>query len=673
MKSVLCFLNRNFSRKIAAVGMMAAVACLVPVAALADINSTATLAVGASLNLDTGSTSGTGDITFTGSSVTFAGTAKGAVVPGFTGATNFGVLTLTLLQQLSALASSTPISASSLPVGAIMGVHTNGGNYAKLLVTAASSTSISFQYTTYGASSSGPGAPTVTGITNNYSFIPSGFPNSGVSPSSIITIFGSNMSAPVTGNITLQSSAGAGLPTTLNGTSISVTVGGTTVHPAMYYASPAAIAAVLPANTPTGTGTLTVTNAGVASNAFSIQVVPAVFGLDTYYGTGSGLVTATNSTTGALYNYTTSIAAGQTITLWGSGLGSDTADSDTVFTNSPHAVNQGNVQVWFGGAQGKVLYAGSSGYPGLNQINVTVPSGLTGCNVSLVVVVNGTSSNFTTAPIASNNGECSDPAFGITGSKYVSLSGQTNVKSGNVLVGQLISTAASGQQTTTNFASASFQSVTGSYYGSASGVTSIGSCIVSEVLSSGGGNTTSVGLDAGTVSLAGPGGATYTLMNEPLVAGFYIASLPAGAITSSGGTFVFSWTGGTGTSAVGASSATVNLPNPLLNWTNESSDGTVTRSQGVQVTWTGGAPGTYVLISGSSSSSSGASGSFTCFAPQSALQFMVPAYVTGTLPAGNGSLTLENLTQYSSFSAPGIDTGIAFGFTGDSLSGVVYQ
>jgi uncharacterized protein (TIGR03437 family) len=65
--------------------------------------------------------------------------------------------------------------------------------------------------------------------------------------------------------------ATAGLPLTLNGASISVTVGGVTTDPAIYYTSPSQIAAVLPASTPVGTGTLTVTYNGVPSNAGSMR------------------------------------------------------------------------------------------------------------------------------------------------------------------------------------------------------------------------------------------------------------------------------------------------------------------------------------------------------------------------------------------------------------------
>jgi len=677
MKSVPCLLNIKLTRNLATLTAIAVVTFILPCAALADINSNATLSVGQSLNLDTGATntSGSGDITFTGTSITYIGAAKGGSLALIgSGQATFDSLTQAILTSLASFATTAPIPVSSLTAGTtagtIIGVGTNGGNAAKLLVTAISSTSISFQYTTYGASSTGGGAgsPTVTGVTNNYSFIPSGFTNSGVTPSSIITIFGTNMAAPVTGTVTLQSSAGpAGIPTTLNGTSVSATVGGTKVTLGIYYATPTQIAAVLPAATPTGTGTITVTYNGTPSNALSITVVASAFGLDTYYGTGSGLITATDARTGALFNYSSSAAPGEIITLWGTGLGADPADSDTVFSTSPHAVNQAAVQVWIGGVQAAVGYAGSSGYPGLDQINVTIPSGLSGCNVSIVVVVNGVASNFATAPITQGNGVCSDPAFGITGSQYSQLSGQTNVKSGSVFLGQFVSTSSSGTQTE-NFASADFQSVTGSVYGSASGIVSVGSCIVTEVVSAGGGNLTSTGLDPGTVSLAGPGGANYPLMSLGVVPGFFSALLPAGAITSSGGTYVYSWTGG---KDVSASTATVTLPNPLLNWTNESTASPVNRSSGAQVTWTGGAPGTFVFISGSSSSN-GVTGSFTCYAPQSALQFTVPSYVLDTLPAGTGSLSVENITQYTRFTATGLDYGTAFGFTGFSTN-ATYQ
>jgi hypothetical protein len=146
----------------------------------------------------------------------------------------------------------------------------------------------------------------------------------------------------------------------------------------------------------------------------------------------------------------------------------------------------------------------------------------------------------------------------------------------------------------------------------------------------------------------------------PTITGTYVAQLPAGAIPGTGGAFTFKGPGG---KDVGAFTTTVNLPNPLLSWTNQAADATVNRSQGVPINWSGGAPGSFVVISGSSQGSGGTFGSFLCYAPQSALTFTVPAYVTGTLPAGTGSLSVENATSFVSFSATGIDNGIGIGFT----------
>ncbi len=500
--------------------------------------------------------------------------------------------------------------------------------------------------------------PAVTGVVNNYSFTPSGLPNSGVAPSSIITVFGTGMAAAPTGTVTLESSVGpAGIPKSLNGTSISVTVGGTTVTPAMYYAIPTQIAAVLPAATPIGNGTLTVTYNGSASNAFPIQVVPSAVGLDTYYGTGAGLITATNAKTGALFNYMNSASPGQTITLWGTGLGADPEDSDTVFTMTPHSVNQSMVQVYFGGVPGTVTYAGSSGYPGLDQINVVVPDPV-GCNVSVAVVLGGHASNFPSVPLATSGGICSDPLLGITGADLSKLSGETNVNSGAVLVGQ---TSSSGTGMTASAAIADFRHYPGGY-DTTGGSLSIGSCIVTEPL----GAPSSTGLDVGTLSVKGPGG-NLTLMDPET--GLYASTIPA-ASTTPGATFVFSWTGG---SVVGPSSATVTLPNPFLAWTNASAYATVTRSQGIHVIWTGGSPGSFVIISGTSSPPGGLAIGLVCYAPQSALQFDVPSYVTELLPAGSGTLGLVDTTPYQSFTAPGLNHGTAWGSNGVGLSNVKYQ
>jgi uncharacterized protein (TIGR03437 family) len=517
-----------------------------------------------------------------------------------------------------------------------------------------------FELLTLAASLSLAASPAITKVTNNYSYIPSGFSNSGIAPSSIFTIFGAGMANP--GSAAVLQDSSKGLPTTLNGASLSITVAGKTMFPAMYYALPTQIAAVMPALTPTGTGTLTVTFNGVASSPFPIQIVAAAPGLDTYYGTGSGLVTATNAITGALYNYANSAKAGDIIVLWGAGLGADTADSDTTFASPPKGPDlSGVTKIYFGAAAGVVGYAGPSGYPGLQQINVTVPAGVTGCGVSVVAVVNGVTSNFGSLPVMPNGGSCSDPNTSLSGSQVSGYSTQNIVRSGFLEVGQSV---IPGQ--TSTFAVAVFNGVTGNAFAISSGALSMGSCTITQSLASDTSATApATPLDFGSLNLQGPLGSYQLFTSTGIASG----PLPASAIPSSGGTFTFSWTGG---ADIGKGSGVVNLPSPLLSWTNPSAGAAVVRAQGLHVTWTGGTPGSYVVISGASSGSDGTKGNFACYAPQSALQFDVPSYVLNPMPAGSGNVNVQSYSSPTQFSVSGIDYGFGLGFNTVTMNGT-YQ
>jgi len=183
-------------------------------------------------------------------------------------------------------------------------------------------------------------APTITQILNNSSGIPPGLPNYGIAPSSIFIVTGSDLADP--GVPVLQSSAAPGLPLTLNGASITVVVNGVTTHPALYYTSPTQLAAVLPAATPVGTGTLTVTYDGANSNAASIQVVASAVGINHFnqipiplgvFNPNVDIGVATDAITGSLLTFTNSGVPGEIITLWATGLGADPADSDTTFSS----------------------------------------------------------------------------------------------------------------------------------------------------------------------------------------------------------------------------------------------------------------------------------------------------------------------------------------------------
>src|SRR5215831_726246 len=241
---------------------------------------------------------------------------------------------------------------------AVIEVKTNGGNYAKVLVTASSSTSITFQYTTYGATTSGGGGgggtPAITAVQNNYSYIAQGLPNYGIAPGALFIVKGTNLNnQPLS---SLQSSAAPGLPLSFNATSVSVTVNGTTVQPAIYYTSPTQLGLVLPSTTPVGTGTITVTNNGAPSAPAQLVVVQSAM----------GMVVATD----ANYSYfsnSTSASPGQPIILWGSGVGADTSNDDRTYPMKQNNLANIPFQVYIGGILAQTAYYGRTQFPGVDQ------------------------------------------------------------------------------------------------------------------------------------------------------------------------------------------------------------------------------------------------------------------------------------------------------------------
>lgn len=636
-------------------GLAVLVLSLAP-AAFADLNLTTNLSTGQNLNLETGAVTATGgDLAFQGSSITF-GANDSAYVLGNIGAAGFAFTSEGTLSAVLGIYTNTPLSGSNLAVGIVFGVHTGASHFAKVLITAVSSSSLTVQFTTFGATGGvGPGAPVIKKIQNNYSNIVSGLPNYGIAPSTLFVIYGTGMANP-TATATLQSSAAPGIPTTLNGASISVTVNGVTTHPGMYYATAGQIAAVLPASTPVGTGTLTVTYNNVTSAPATMQVVQSALGLDTLSGQPTGTVVATDPL-GAIFNYTTSAKPGQIITLWGSGLGADPQDSDTVFTSSPHAINV-SLTMYVGGIPATIQYAGSSGYPGLVQINVSIPPNVTpGCGVPIVGVVGTVASNTVTLPVAPDGGVCADAIHGVDGSGLLSGSVQTSLTSGTIAVAM----NTTQKQNVSSFVSASFLKETNVPYLGGYGLVTLGGCLVQP--SPPPPQPTITDLSAGAISIAGPGG---TLAVPQTTVGSLIAyelNLPAGYFPATGGTFTIS---ATGSADVKPFSVTVSDPQPLV-WTNQAAITSVDRTTPVTVTWSGGIPGTYVQIGGGSTTIS-ASATFLCIAPVEAGQFTIPAYVLEATPVGSGGINLINQSAPVTFSASGLGTTFAVAETESSIS-----
>jgi len=637
---------------------MALLALAFPFPALPDM--TGTLALTTTVSLDAGATPGcAGDLSFGGNSIflTPSPTYSAGIylIPGTGGVDEFNSLTAATLQNLA----YAPSGSAPATVGTVFAVRTNGGHYAKVLVTAASSNSVTLQYTTYGVTA---GTPVVIQVQNNYSYL-------GVAPGSLFIIVGCGLAAP--GSQAVLQDSTKGLPLTLNGASISVTSGAVTMQPAIYYASPTQIAAVMPSGTVPGAASVTVTYNGQTNTPEPMFVAWSSFGFaGTATGVGPAIVTDSNY---QLVTPTHSASPGQVITFWGTGLGAGPADSDVTYTPTPHGISVAELplEVLIGGVIAPIQYQGRNGYPGLDQINVTVPQGVpTGCAVSVVAINSNYQiiSNSVTLPVASDGGTCIDPLFAISPEQIASLSAKSTVNVGVLSLEQNTGLALANLA----MAQANFLTVPGSSLAQQATGTwapvSLGSCIVgwpanSLPDTSGLSWLEYPGLDAGAMTFTGPGGMqTMTESTSPLITA-YAVELPQGAFP--GGSGAFSAAGG---KDVGAFSA--NLSFPLQEQFTNIQVGfpaTAIGRGGYTLTWTGGSEDEFVTISGSNGYAS-----FACNAPANTGQFLIPSYALVPLAGGNGDLAIGVATYPQPFTAAALDAGYVFGHVvPSSLSGTV--
>jgi uncharacterized protein (TIGR03437 family) len=485
--------------------------------------------------------------------------------------------------------------------------------------------------------------PTFTGIVNPASNIPPGLPNSGIAQGSIFVVYGANL-----GPATLAQASVLPLPTSagLNGTSITIGQGSETpVTAPMVYTSAGQAAAVLPSNTPLGNDTLTLTYNG-KSASFPITVVQSNFGISTVAqsGTGAAVVTFANN---ALVTGTNSAKPGDSLVIWGTGLGPITG-SDALGAAGGNLPAQ--IQVFVGGMQANVQYQGRTpSAVGLDQINVTVPPNVpTGCSVPIVVQTNNASgtpitvSNTPSIAIALAGGTCSDPLDILPQSALPSLLSKSNIKVALV-------------QLETNSPFAAFLGLTSSQaqpliagtHQDGLANASLNTCALKIFP----GRPTSgfpsvyTGLDAGkSITFAPPTGSPVDF--SLAIPGAYVGSLslvPSGTwqLTTPGGADV--------------GPLTVKFPVPQAAvWTNQSQitkAGPIDRTQPLTVNWTGGDANGYVIIEGASTlgpqNNPTYSINFGCLAPATAGTFTIPPAILMGMPTGGNAFAGLNVTTWA--------------------------
>ncbi len=544
------------------------------------------------------------------------------------------------------------------------------------------------------------------GILNAASYMSSRLPGGAIAQGSIFVVFGARM-----GQATLAQ-AGFPLPSTLAGTTVRVTSGGQTLECPMVYVLAGQLAAILPSNTPVGNATLTVSYNGQTSAARSFRVVNSAFGTFSLNqaGSGPGIITNFESATAQPVNTALrSARPGQTLILYGTGLGPLPAGNADNTAAPAVTINQANVELFVGNRVAPVAYAGRApGFAGLDQINFVVPAGVEGCSVPVAIKTGQIVSNYTNIAVAPNGGSCSDP-LGLSSAQLDRIAAGATLKLGSMGLVRSefeISIPIIGtQKLTTDTGTAQFLELNAQTINSGAalgfaGVSSIGTCFVF------------VGapdqftpqdpvryreLDAGPViNLNGPKGAK-TLKKAPDVnlIGTYFETLSSGGIGIPGlpggggdpdgylvpGNYTFN--NGAGGPGVGAFNAQFTLP-PNTTWTNKDAINNVNRSQGQTVTWTGGDQNGTVQIYGFSVSDlteNAVAGFFNCIERASARTFTIPSAVLLALPstpAGGGlgtptgALGVGGVSNPGSFTAPNLDNGVIFSSTA-TLKTVTYQ
>ncbi len=547
--------------------------------------------------------------------------------------------------------------------------------------------------------------PTI-GIVNVASYSPAGLPNSAIAQGSLFAIFGTGM-GPAKG---IQVSGFPLSAQSFQGTSVSATVNGTTVEVPVVYTAAGQVNALLPSNTPVGMGTLTVSYNGATSAPQPLQVVKSSFGIfsTTSNGSGTGAILDTSNSQLA---YTLAAHPGDTVILYGTGLGPVTGDE----TQKPLPGNLSSitVQVFVGSATAKVVYGGRTGCcAGEDQINFIVPAGVEGCTVPVAIVVNGSVvSNYVTIPVAASGNTCSVVSSSGGGSPIppdflTKLEAKGTAKVGFIALFRTTSTTPSlpapfNAPITTDEGAGIFTTYTASNYTGLSSslpVLNIGACTVYLYNGQTPPSTTTLtsqkGLDAGTaITIKGPNGTKQlTELDQSILGpGYYVAQLGGGAPSdpTSGPLYLsqgsYGIANGAGGKDVGGFSLTLSVSQPFT-WTNQATTTTVNRSAGVTLNWSGGDPNGTVYISGSSynfalnSTTASVGASFNCQAPVSAGTFTVPPAVLLALPpspviagiAAGGDLSIEGLSAFEQYTAPGLDLGLAFaGQSSDTT--VTYQ
>jgi uncharacterized protein (TIGR03437 family) len=492
-----------------------------------------------------------------------------------------------------------------------------------------------------------PSNPIINGVVNSASFAANGSPGGDLPQGSLVVIFGENL-----GPAEIAFSPGVPLSQNLSNTTVQIDTNNQQLRANLIYTSATQVAMILPSATPVGGGTITLTYEGRRSAAFPTRFVASSPGLFTQNQAGSGAGIAYNfAPAGETLNGPANPAVPeQIVILWGTGLGPVLSDERIPRAQALDIP----LEVLVGGRRANILYKGRSGCcVGIDQINIQVPAGVTGCRVPVSLNVGGVVSNYATLSIVERADQtCSDPA-GLTAAEIQQTKTSNQFRYGVLNVTRQIVPAPAGNVfTRTDSAVGVFGQVNAAGLGLVGSPLDIapGSCIVYNYT---GENVMPTllappsPLNLGIVAINNELRGQKTLIRD---AGLYAATLDVTSINNNlvpqgyldPGTFTLQVEGGSAVERFTRTFAT----EAGLQWPAQEANQQFARAQNLTVGWANGRTNQYALIQGGAQVDRGNEISnvpgvaFACLERAEVGRFTIPASVLTSIPstvASNGT------------------------------------
>ena len=473
-------------------------------------------------------------------------------------------------------------------------------------------------------------------VLNAASYMPPRLPGGAIAQGSIFSVFGARI-----GPATPQQVNAFPLSTTFSGVSITVTQGSTTVNAIPIYVSSGQINAIMPSNAPIGTASLRVTSPSGVTNVMTVHIAASAFGIFTATGTGLGPGILQNFITQAnqpINSATIPAQPGQTIILWGTGLGPVANDAVAPTAGSLAA----KVEVSVGGVPASVQYSGRTPCcSGVDQIVFQVPSNAPqGCWIPVYVRTNSSVvSNFVTMAITQDGSSCL-----ANNSPFFTPGNWGGVISMRVSTHEDIGTRSTVDVTGDYAVPVAYHQAASAFpFNPLLSWPPAGTCTVytvkGDLLR---GDTLPGALPAGAKTLSFGAALTLSGAAGTKILQNLLPDLPMRYLGGSVSNNLFNNTlylqpgayqvSGAPGGDVGAFTASAAMPQPLT-WTNRDQLVFVDRTQPLTVQWTGGSGSQVAVVGFGVDLPTDSTTVFGCLAPAGATSLSVPAAVLANLPA----------------------------------------